>query len=85
MPVVVANVCLHKRRLCCIVERLCERCDIRQITDHLVVDIVAELSGAEIDIACIGKLTMFLFVTRERILVDWVNLPAIYYLLTGTA
>ena len=29
VPVVVTHVCLHKRRLCCIVERLCERCDVR--------------------------------------------------------
>ena len=65
VPVVVAHVCLHKRWLCCIVERLCERCDIRQITDHLVVDIVAELSCAEIDIACIGKRAVYLLVTRK--------------------
>ena len=85
MPVVVAHVCLHKRGLCCIVERLCERCDIRQITDHLFIYIIAQLAGAEIDIACIGKRAVFLLVTRERILVNGIDLTTINNLLAGTA
>ena len=85
VPVVITHMLLHDRRLGGILESLCKLTLVWQIADHLVVDIIAELSCAEIDIACIGKRTVNILVIGERIPVDWVNLIAIDNLLAGTA
>ena len=85
VPVVITHMLLHNRRLGGILESLCKLTLVWQIADHLVVDIIAELSCTEIDIACIGKWAVNILVVRERVSVDWVNLFAIHYLLAGTA
>ena len=85
MPIVVAHVCLHKRGLCYIVERLCEGCDVGQITNYLIVYVVAELACAEIEITYVFKRAVFLLVARERILVNGIDLTTINNLLAGTA
>ena len=56
---------LHERWLGDILESLCKLTLVWQITDNLFIYIIAQLVGTEIDIACIGKRTMFLFVTRK--------------------
>ena len=65
VPVVITHMLLHNRRLGGILESLCKLALVWQITHNLFIYIIAQLAGTEIDIACIGKRTMFLFVTRK--------------------
>ena len=83
-PIVVTYMLLHERRLCDLVNGFCKRSLVGEISGNLVIDIIAQIVGTEIDIACIGKRAMYLFACY-RILIDGVNLITVDNLLAGTA